>query len=70
MSTFLYTHERHTEGEKKQKSFHIQNHPKTITMYWNKPNQGSGIQACNTSFKTEQNGERQKKMKRLPMLRD
>ena len=28
------------------------------------------MQACNTSFKTEQNGERQKKMKRLPMLRD
>ena len=39
-------------------------------MPWNKPNQGNGIQACNTSFKTEQNGERQKKMKRLPMLRD
>ena len=38
-------------------------------MPWNKPNQGNGIQACNTSFKTVQNGEIQK-MKRLPMLRD
>ena len=57
-------------GEKETENLSDSLSPQDYHNALNKPNQGNGIQTCNTIFKTEPNGERQKKMKGLPMLRD